>query len=124
MDFHDYHLRGYEVAEFGSVITLDLVYEYPGQVVRKSRIRFEGVKLYHFVHTVGAIITDIEEVSLNGLVREHEASISAWSKEQGVADWRTDTDQLLEDWSALSLKAWCIDSAIGFKGFVVATSVA
>jgi len=51
MDFHDYHLRGYEVAEFGSVITLDLVYEYPGQVVRKSRIRFEGVKLYHFVHT-------------------------------------------------------------------------
>jgi len=36
MDFHDYHLRGYEVVEFGSVITLDLVYEYPGQVVRKS----------------------------------------------------------------------------------------
>ena len=124
MEFHDYRLRSYQVAELGSLITLDLVYDYPGQAVRESQIRFYGVKLYHFVHTSGAIITGIDEVSLEGLLGEYETSIRAWATDQGVADWRTDTRQLLRDWSALSLKAWCIDSAIGFKGFVIATSVA
>ncbi len=123
MEFHDYRLRSYHVTEFGGLITLDLVYDYPGQAVRKSQIRFHGVKLYHFVHTTGAVITDIEEVSLEGVLNEYEASISAWAKDQGVADWRTDTQQLLKEWSALFLKAWCIDSAIGFKGFVIATSI-
>lgn len=51
MEFHDYRLRSYQVAEFGSLITLDLVYDYPG------------------------------------------------------------------------LQAWCIDSALGFKGIVIATSI-
>lgn len=123
MEYHDYRLRSYQVAEFGSLITLDLVYDYPGRAVRESQIRFHGVKLYHFVHTTGAIITDIEEVSLAGILSEYEASISAWANDQGVADWRADTRQLLKDWSALFLRAWSIDSAIGFKGFVIATSI-
>jgi hypothetical protein len=123
MEFHDYRLRSYQVAEFGSLITLDLVYDYPGQAVRESQIRFHGVKLYHFVHTTGAIITGIEAVSLAGILGEYEASISAWAKDQGVADWRTGTQQLLKDWSALFLQAWRIDSAIGLKGFVIATSI-
>jgi hypothetical protein len=38
MQFHDYHLRSYEVSDFGRVITLDLVYEYPGRAVRESQI--------------------------------------------------------------------------------------
>lgn len=123
MEFHDYRLRSYQVAEFGSLITLDLVFDYPGTTVRESQIRFNGVKLYHFVHTSEAIITGIDEVSLERLLGAYETSIRAWATDQGVADWRTDTRQLLRDWSALSLKAWCIDSAIGFKGFVIATSV-
>ena len=123
MQFHDYNLRSYEVSDFGRVITLDLLYEYPGRPVRESQIRFNGVKLYHFVHTIGAIITDIEEVSLKELLREHEASIKAWSTDQGIADWHTGVEQLFQDWSALSLKGWCIESAIGFNGFVIATSV-
>ena len=123
MQFHDYRLRSYKVEEFGSLITLDLVYDYPGQTLRESQVRFHGVKLYHFVHTTCAIITSIDEVSLKRLLSEHEIIITAWAKEQGMADWRTGTLQLLVDWSALHLKAWCIDSAIGFKGFVIATSV-
>ena len=123
MEFHDYRLRGYQVAEFGHLISLDLVYDYPGQAVRESQIRFHGVKLYHFAHASGAIITDIDEVSLEAVLNEYEPSITAWAKDQGVADWRTDIQQLFRDWSTLSLKAWCIDSAIGFKGFVIATSI-
>lgn len=75
------------------------------------------------VYSFGAIITDIEEVSLKELLSDHEASIKAWSADQGIADWHTGVEQLFEDWSALSLKAWCIESAIGFNGFVIATSV-
>ena len=51
MQFHDYRLRSYKVEEFGSLITLDLVYDYPGQTLGESQVRFHGVKLYHFVHT-------------------------------------------------------------------------
>lgn len=122
MECHDYRLRSYQVAEFGRLISLDLVYDYPGHAIRESQIRFHGVKLYHFAHTAGAIITDIDEVSLEALLGEYGPSITAWAKDRGVADWRTDIQQLLLDWSALSLKAWLIDSAIGFKGFVIATS--
>lgn len=124
MEFHDYRLRSYQVAEFGALITLDLVYNYPGQPVRESQIQFHGVKLYHFVHTAGAIISDIDQVSLAWVFSEYEASITTWAKDQGVADWQSSTQQLLEEWAALSLKAWCIESAIGFKGFVIATSIA
>lgn len=123
MEFHDYRLRSYQVAEFGSLITLDLLYDYPGQAVRESQIQFHGVKLYHFIHTAGAIITCIYEVSLEQILREHEVSIRTWANDQGVADWRSGSQQLLQDWSALSLKAWCIEFAIGFNGFVIAASI-
>ena len=94
----------------------------PGEAVRESKIRFQGVKLYHFSHTAGAIITSIEQLPLAVLLSEHGPSIETWAKEQGLTGWHTDTQQLFAGWSALALKAWCIDSAIGFTGFVVAAS--
>lgn len=123
VQYHDYRLRGYRIEDLGAVVTLDLVYDYPGAVVRESQIRFQHVKLYQFLHTAPAIITSIEEVPLTTVLAEHGSSIRRWATRQGVAGWRSDTQQLLMDWAAATLKAWCIDSAIGFTGFVVAASL-
>ena len=92
MEFHDYRLRGYQVSHFGSVITLELLYDYPEEPKRESIIRFDGVRLYHLVHPAGAIITDIEEAPLEALLRDHATEIADWAKRYGVkpslvAEW-------------------------------------
>jgi hypothetical protein len=64
MNFHDFHLKGYSVLDSGRRIVLDLMYDYPDTKKEKSRIEFQGVVCYHFNHTTDAIITDIEEVTV------------------------------------------------------------
>lgn len=43
MRYHDFHLRGYSVSDFGAHIELDLVYDYPDCEKVESRITFSGV---------------------------------------------------------------------------------
>src|SRR5260221_10360609 len=88
VQFHDYHLRGYAVTDAGATITLDLVWDYPGQRKLDSSIRFSGVALYRFTHTSAAIITDIEEVPLPGLVDDISEELSRWAHEHGLSGWR------------------------------------
>src|SRR4029077_1765303 len=68
MRFHDFHLRGYSVRKFGGEVVLHLIYDYPAQPPEESHIRFGDVEFYHFVHTGGAIILDIAEISLSDLL--------------------------------------------------------
>ena len=119
MRFHDYHLRGYTISDGGAVVTLDLAYDYPDQPKRQSTIRFDGVRLHHFILSSGAIITSIEEVPIASLVEAHASDLAAWAKRQGLNDWRSDTAQLATDWSQQGLRAWYIESAVGFSGYVV-----
>jgi hypothetical protein len=39
-------LQGYEIADFGRTVTLNLVYDYVGMPREKSHIRFSQVALY------------------------------------------------------------------------------
>jgi len=59
MRYHDFHLKGYAATKFGTDILLELLYDYPGQPVGTSWIHFSDVEAYHFIHTGGAIITEI-----------------------------------------------------------------
>lgn len=106
------------------MITLDLLYDFPQQPKRESTIRFDGVRLYHFVHPAGAIITDIYETPLEALLREHAAEIADWAKHYGVNDWRVGIDELTSAYTDQGLRTWTIDSAIGFAGFVIGRSLA
>jgi hypothetical protein len=123
MRYHDFHLREYRVSDFGKRITLHLVYDYAGTPKEESYIEFSDVALYNFTHTGGAIITDVEEATLGDLIGEVGGALVGWHKQHGVAGWKS----TLEDYrAALELtghRAWRIDSAIGFCGFVVAKSV-
>jgi hypothetical protein len=123
MRFHDYHLTGYEVANRGQTVKLNLEYDYPDQEKHRSFIQFHEVALYSFIHTDGAIILDIEQVSVAELVMANSAVISEWSRKYSVRFWQGD----LEEYSATLVnggyQAWIIESAIGFYGFVIAKSV-
>jgi hypothetical protein len=70
MRYHDFHLREYRVSDFGKRIILDLVYDYAGRPKDESQIEFSDVALYNFTHTGGAIVTGIEEISLDDLMRK------------------------------------------------------
>jgi len=120
MRFHDYHLKGYTVLETGRTrtIVLDLLYDYPDVEKYTSRIEFRNVTCYSFKHTAGAIITEIEEVDLAVLVKE-EATLLAQFEHYGLDHWRTDATQYLAKLKAEKFRAWRLESAVGFSGFVI-----
>jgi hypothetical protein len=123
MKFHDYHLNGYLVLESGSRIILELSYDYPGVDKKQSRIEFSDVVCYHFKHTTGAIITDITEVDVSSLVKAEVALLSSFAHDHGLTHWRTDAVQYADTLSKERMRAWSLESAIGFSGFVIGRTV-
>ena len=124
MRFHDFHLAGYSVSDFGSTIVLHLVYDYPDQPHEISRIRFSDVSAYHFIHTGGAIITDLEEVPLSQLIAEIGTQLAEWWRlHGGYPHWSDDRAKYIDTLEQSGHRAWKISSAIGFEGFVIAKSI-
>ena len=124
MRFHDFHLSGYSVSDFGGTIVLHLVYDYPDQPRETSHIKFTDVAAYHFVHTGGAIITDIAEIPLSELIAEIGTQLAEWWKlHGGYAHWSDDSAKYLETLEQSGYHAWTISSAIGFEGFVIVKGI-
>jgi hypothetical protein len=121
--YHDYHLQGYTVAGFGRKITLHLVFDYPGKSRDESYLEFSGVALYHFVHTGGAIVTDIEETPLSALLVEIGDSLVRWQAAYGVSGWQTSLERYHQFLEAGHTTSWRIETAIGFYGFTIPESV-
>lgn len=125
MRFHDFHLAAYEVGEFGTKIVLHLVRDYPGVPRQESFIEFSDVAAYHFIHTGGAIITDIREVALADLLRDvGETLTECWREHGGYLHWNDDREAYRAALESRGYQAWNLTSAIGFAGFVIARSVA
>jgi hypothetical protein len=123
MRYHDFRLREYRVSDFGKRIALHLEYDYAGKPKDESHIEFADVALYNFTHTGGAIITDIEEATLVDLFREVGGVLVDWNRRHGVTGWKTTLEELRATLESDGFKAWRIESAIGFSGFVVAKAV-
>jgi hypothetical protein len=122
--FHDFHLAGYSVSDFSATIVLELVYDYPDQPAETSRIKFSDVEAYHFVHTGGAIILDIAQVSVAELLQQVGDQLAErWRLHGGYTHWDDDRAKYLATLEQNGYHAWTIDSAIGFEGFVIAKSV-
>ena len=125
MRFHDFHLSGYTVSDFGGTIVLELVYDYPDQPREISRIRFSDVAAYHFIHTGGAIIVDIAEVSIPEFVHKIGDQLAEWWQQHGgYPHWSDDQPKYIETLEQGSYHAWTINSAVGFEGFVIAKTAA
>ena len=111
------------MSDFGRKIVLNLVYDYPGDPKQESQIEFSDVACHHFVHTDGAIITDIEEKPLNELVKDEEVFLTAAVAENGNRFWQSDASHFVGRLAAEGYRAWRLDSAIGFTGFVIAKAM-
>ena len=116
MKYHDYHLRGYSVSDFGKTITLDLVLDYPNHPKDESRIEFSDVAAYNFFHVGRAIITDITETPLSKISSQVETDLieSAFDGDFEMCKTKMGKE---------GYKLWTIWSAIGFAGSVIAKSV-
>jgi hypothetical protein len=121
--FHDFHLESYTVTRFGAEITLHLVYDYAGQRRETSAIRFSDVEAYHFVHTGGAIITDIAEAPVAEVFARVD-QLADWQRlHGGYSHWHDDRSDYVAALQQQGCRAWTIDSAIGFAGFVIGRAV-
>ena len=121
MKYHDFHLRGYSVSDFGKTIRLDLVWNYPNSSKEESVIEFSDVAVYNFIHTGGAIITGIVPTALSKLPEKLDDDLVEWARKHGGLILFEDSleackARLEED----GYKAWTISSAIGFEGLVIA----
>jgi hypothetical protein len=124
MRFHDFHLTGYVVSDFGATIVLDLVHDTPDHPSETSCIKFIGVAAYHFVHTAGAIITDIAERPLAKLLQQIGEQLTEWRRlHGGFAHWGDDHAKYLAMLELHGYRAWTISSDAGFDGFVIAESI-
>ena len=122
--YHDFHLRGYSVSDFGSRIELDLVHDYPGCPEKvESRITFSGVVCYSFVHPSGAILTEIDEVPVASLVAEELSFLTEAARQHGLEHWGSGPDEYVRTLQKEWLRAWRLESAVGFSGFVIALNV-
>jgi hypothetical protein len=72
---------------------MHLVYDYPGIPREESNIEFRGVALYSFVHPSGAIITDIEQTTLDAVIKDLGETVTEWARLYGVNGWKVDRDQ-------------------------------
>lgn len=121
MQLHDFRLKGYSVSAAGTRVMLDLEYAYPNQPKEESLIEFADVAAYHFVHTGGAIITDIEEVPLADLLDEVGGQLAEWWRlHGGLRHWSDDRKAYLAALESDGYRSWEISSSVGFEGFVIA----
>jgi len=118
--FRDGHLDGYTVSDRGKTVVLHLRWDYPGSPQDPSNIRFSDVALYHFTHTSGAKITDVEETSVAELIENLAPTLAGWNRIYGLRGWRTSAADYATDLQAAGLKAWRIHAAVGFAGFIIA----
>lgn len=123
MRYHDYYLSKYEVSDGGETITFHLVHGYPGEETDDSCIRFSNVALYNFVHTAGAIISNIEELPVAELLQDIGAEVAEWHRLYGIKLWKDGFEHYVASLQVGGYRAWRIESAIGLNGFVIAKSV-
>lgn len=96
---------------------------YPDQSQEDSHIEFSDVACHHLTHTSSAILTDIREEPLPEFKTREQAFLSASARSQGLQLWEKDGEQYLQSLQKDGYLVWCLVSAIGFSGFIVAKNV-
>jgi hypothetical protein len=121
-DYHDFHLRGYTVGDYGGSIVLDLISG--SEPVRTTHLEFGGVESYRFLHTGGAIITYILKVPFMDAIRETGYDFVRDFRQHGGLSVACDSNEEYGlHFDSEGLHTWLIHSAIGFIGMVVARSL-
>jgi hypothetical protein len=119
----EFHLEGYEVSQYGTHIVLRLQRDASAEGGAGLEVRFADVTLYHFTHTTGALLTHIGECTIPDLLAEIGSRVAGWSQSSGIALWSNSLGGYRAALLAQGYRAWRIESAIGFSGFVIARSV-
>ena len=124
MLYHDFHLSGYEVKDFGGTIILHLNYEYPGVPRMESHIQFSDVACYEFIHTGHAIITDFDEVRIADALEGREKTMKKRCRQMGgYRFWDDNPRKYIANLEREGFRAWMLYADIGFEGFVIAKDV-
>lgn len=123
MRFHDYHLLGYVVSNFGRTITLNLVQNVNDPTTPTSTVEFTDVAYYQFNHSDDAIITDIREESLSESIERRQGDIESMAHIGSIRHWNGNFDSYRDFLINDKFRAWTIEAAIGFAGHIVAKSV-
>ena len=123
MRVHDYHLRDVLVYDRGTRIVMTLSWDYPGQSRPPSVVEFSGVVCYRFSQTGGAIISGIEEMSSEEVVRDEQEFIVSVARADGLKCLNGTFAAFMRELEANKIRAFRIESAVGFTGFILASDL-
>ena len=123
MNYHDWHLAGYSVSDYGTRIALHLSWDYPSEEKKQNDIQFTDVAAYHFTHSGGAIITDIDERPIGDYTEYESEFIQTTHTQMGLRYFQKDLATYLNYLQKEAFRYWTIGSAIGFSGFIVAKNI-
>ena len=116
MRYHDFHLKEYTVSNHGAIVTLCLIKTEGSAPEAKqkveSHIEFSDVETYNFIHSGGAILTDILEVSLEQMINEVYPKLAEWSIQIGPPTWywKETAAEYLNSLQERGCRAWWIYS--------------
>ena len=120
---HDNFMLGYEVDSTSCTMRLRTEYRDQGPPFERTDIVFSGVEGYLFRDNLGGILFDVVEEPIEHVVAAF-ASDFEWGTRYG---WPWASASADRDPCAYvrekSLRAYTVQSAIGFDGFVVAESM-
>lgn len=123
LSVHDNQVDGYVVDCPGRRIVLHTSFRYR-EPHEFTDIVFEHVLAHVFEHVLpGSILYDVQEVSLDQLLRENTALLEAsWRYGWPPIEYRGDLRALAAELSARSVRAYSISSSYGLSGWVLAGS--
>jgi hypothetical protein len=120
---HDNIVLGYSVDCEGSTILLLTEFRDQGEPFERTDVRFEGVIGYLFRDNLGGILFGVVEDTIDNIVSEYAAEFE-WGARYGWP-WISACKDIdpREFVASQEAKVFCIQSSIGFDGFVIGKSM-
>ncbi len=119
---HDNFVLGYEVDAERRSIIVHTEHRYGEEPFERTDVHFDDVLGYLFLDSLGGILFDIVEASIDSIVEAHAANFE-WGTRYGwpwIPSGDMDPATFVASHDATTFR---VESSIGFEGFVVAKSM-
>lgn len=122
--FHDYHIRGYEVDSAHRTVKFKLVWPYDGKEEKIEYLIFSGVYGYELKNdSMCSIVFDFEEITIPQFLEAFGNEIAEAYRQNGAyGPWAADLTKANEVLVKNNVKSIVITSSIGMAGWLLAQS--
>ena len=121
LSVHDNYLISYEVQCEKRTILLRTEYREQDKLTEFTNVYFEEVQAYHFENDAfGNIILDVNEVALEGFLKDYGAEILELCRMTGRPTWAADLASAPGYLREQGIRAFLLSPTLGLNGWILA----